>query len=176
MTIKRYQFLPSLLIPSIYSLILSHTPYNPHPYNKLITIRMSAYTPSQLTQYLTHVSLLPPQPQPQPPTPSPSLTYLKSLHTHQISTIPYENLVLHYSTNRKIDLNPQVLFEKFVSGGDDARTGAGAGGRGRGGYCMENSIFFNHVLRGLGFRAYLAGARIRLRGSDGVPRGGFTGW
>lgn len=54
-------------------------------------------------------------------------------------------------------------------------SGEGGGGNGRGGYCMENSIFFNHVLRGLGFRAYLAGARIRLR-EGGVPRGGFTGW
>ena len=46
---------------------------------------------------------------------------------------------------------------------------------GRGGYCMENCIFFNHVLRALGFQVYMAGARIRLR-VDGVPTGDYIGW
>jgi arylamine N-acetyltransferase len=47
--------------------------------------------------------------------------------------------------------------------------------RGRGGYCMENSIFFNHVLRALGFRVYTAGVRVRPR-VDGVPAGDYLGW
>lgn len=128
----------------------------------------TSFTPSQLTTYLTHISHPFPSPSlPQIPHPTaPSPAFLRTLHTHQICTVPYENLSLHYSPDRKISLDPQVLFEKFVGGGKN----------GRGGYCMENSIFFNHVLKGLGFRVYTAGARIRLRGRDGVPRGEFTGW
>ena len=34
---------------------------------------------------------------------------------------------------------------------------------------------FNHVLKGLGFEAYTAGVRIRLR-EGGVPAGDFVGW
>jgi len=40
---------------------------------------------------------------------------------------------------------------------------------------MEVSILFNHILRGLGFRAYTAGVRIRMR-QNGVPSGDFIGW
>lgn len=40
---------------------------------------------------------------------------------------------------------------------------------------MENSIFFNHVLRGLGFKVYTAGVKIRPR-IGGVPGGNYTGW
>lgn len=40
---------------------------------------------------------------------------------------------------------------------------------------MENSIFFNHVLKGLGFQVYTAGVRIRPR-IGGVPGGDYIGW
>jgi len=40
---------------------------------------------------------------------------------------------------------------------------------------MEVSIFYNHVLRALGFKAYLAGVRIRNR-IIGVPSGPYRGW
>lgn len=40
---------------------------------------------------------------------------------------------------------------------------------------MENNIFFNHVLRALGFAVYLVGIKIRPR-NGGVPGGNFTGW
>lgn len=40
---------------------------------------------------------------------------------------------------------------------------------------MENSIFYNHMLRGLGFNAYTAGVTIRKR--EGVtPVGNYIGW
>ncbi|TVY91737.1 Arylamine N-acetyltransferase, partial [Lachnellula willkommii] len=71
---------------------------------------------------------------------------------------------LHYSATHAVSLDPQVLFQKIV--GD---------GRGRGGYCMENSILFYHVLRALGFSVYMAGVRIRPR-VGGVPGGAYTGW
>lgn len=40
---------------------------------------------------------------------------------------------------------------------------------------MENGIFFNHVLRALGFRVYMAGVRVRLR-VEGIPAGDYLGW
>ncbi|KAI5361217.1 Putative arylamine N-acetyltransferase, papain-like cysteine peptidase superfamily [Septoria linicola] len=92
------------------------------------------------------------------------LHLLQQLHIHAISTVPYENLTLHYNKTHTITIKPQLSYAKIVTDG-----------RGRGGYCMENSIFYNHILRGLGFPAYLAAVRIRHR-VDGVPQGGYSGW
>ncbi|KAF2474950.1 arylamine N-acetyltransferase 4 [Lindgomyces ingoldianus] len=124
----------------------------------------SAYSPEQISTYLKHIKL--PQKyhaENQASYPH-NLAFLAALHVHTISTIPYENLSIHYSSNRKISLDPQHLFQKIVGGG-----------RGRGGYCMENSILFNHILRGLGFEVYTAGVRVRLR-ENGVPSGTYIGW
>lgn len=122
----------------------------------------SAYSTEQVAQYVSYIDL----PEKYHPASKPvlDLAYLTALHVHQIAKIPYENLSLHYSPTRTIQLNPQVLFGKIVSNA-----------RGRGGYCMEGSIFYNHILRALGFHAYLAGVRIRYR-VDGVPHGDFIGW
>lgn len=118
----------------------------------------SAYTPTQLSHYLSHIAL--PTTHLHPPSSSPTTTtttpldlpFLTALHTHQISTVPYENLSLHYSPpdDRTLRLDPEHLYRKLVTGG-----------RGRGGYCMEIAVFFNNVLRGFGFEAYTAGARVR---------------
>ncbi|KAK2624656.1 hypothetical protein QTJ16_005849 [Diplocarpon rosae] len=122
----------------------------------------SAYTSSQLDEYETHVSL--PTPFRRASKPSLDIAYLTALHVHQISTAPYENLLLHYSSSHTVSLDPQDLFKKIVTDK-----------RGRGGYCMENSILFNHILRGLGFQVYTAGVRIRAR-VGGVPAGDYIGW
>lgn len=121
----------------------------------------SAYSPSQVAQYLQTISL-PARFQPAA-SPALDLALLSALHKHQLAFAPYENLSLHYSRAHAVSLEPQALYEKFLAG------------RGRGGYCMENSIFFNHVLRALGFRTYTAGVRIRMR-KDGVPDGPYIGW
>lgn len=125
----------------------------------------SAYTPAQLAAYLSYIGL----PESYHPSANPSLNlaYLATLFTHQITAVPYENLLIHYSPQHAITLEPQALFAKIVT--PHPR-------RGRGGYCMENSIFFNHMLRAIGFDAYLAGVRIRPR-VDGVPQGdSYSGW
>lgn len=36
-------------------------------------------------------------------------------------------------------------------------------------------MFYNQMLRGLGFRAYTVGVRIRHR-VDGIPAGEYIGW
>lgn len=122
----------------------------------------SALSPTQISQFLHHINL---------PThlhqAGPSLYLLKTLHTHMLITCPYENLSLHYSsnaTNRRIDIDPQAVFHKIVT--------ANAG---RGGYCLELAILYNHVLRGLGFDTYTTGVRTRPR-VDGIPQGDFPGW
>lgn len=121
----------------------------------------SCFTSEQTAAFLELIQL----PEQYLPRNNPPLDYalLEALHMHMISTIPYENLSLHYSSTRKISIRAEDALSKFSAG------------RGRGGYCMENSIFFNHILKGLGFTAYTAGVRIRLR-EDGVPSGPFTGW
>jgi arylamine N-acetyltransferase len=122
----------------------------------------SAYTAEQLSAYESYVGL--PSGFHHGAKPPLTRAYLTALHVHQISGIPYENLLLHYSKDHAVSLDPQVLFKKIVT--DE---------RGRGGYCMENTILFNHVLRGLGFTVYMAGVRIRPR-VDGVPGGAYIGW
>jgi arylamine N-acetyltransferase len=122
----------------------------------------SAYSLAQIEQYEEYVSL--PTRFRKASKPALDSAYLTALHIHQISSIPYENLILHYSTHHTVSLDPETLFNKMVTDK-----------RGRGGYCMENSIFFNHVLRALGFRVYTAGVRVRPR-VEGVPAGDYLGW
>jgi arylamine N-acetyltransferase len=122
----------------------------------------SAYSPAQISEYEEHISLPPRfKTSSNPPL---DAAYLTALHIHQISSVPYENLTLHYSSTHTVSLDPQVLFRKIVTDK-----------RGRGGYCMEISILFNQVLRALGFTVYMAGVRIRPR-TGGVPAGDYIGW
>ncbi|KAK4693254.1 hypothetical protein P7C71_g4111, partial [Lecanoromycetidae sp. Uapishka_2] len=121
----------------------------------------SAYTEEQIDRYLSDISL--PARFQRKSNPTKNIDYLNALHTHQLSTIPYENLAIHYSKDHKVSLDPQKIYEKIMAG------------RGRGGYCMENTIFFNHVLRALGFQVYTAGARVRPR-VNGIPQGDYLGW
>lgn len=116
----------------------------------------SAYTSSQIITYLRHISF------PLPLSFDRNAETLTLLHRLQITTIPYENLSLHYNRQHNNDIDPQALYDKLVSP------------RGRGGYCFETATFWQNILRGLGFTAYHSQASIRLR--DGpVPRGGFVG-
>ncbi|KAK4463373.1 PaNAT1 arylamine N-acetyltransferase encoded by the PaNAT1 protein [Cladorrhinum samala] len=117
----------------------------------------SAYSPEQISQYLAHVGL----PQSFHPSSSPTLdiNYLTTLFVHQITTFPYENLSIHYSPDHAIVLDPQALFHKMVTSN-----------RGRGGYCMEVSILFHHVLRAVGFSPHMTGVRIRPR-INNIPQG-----
>lgn len=116
----------------------------------------SAYSNDQVNAWLQYIGIS--------DRPNDILTadFLHRLHVHQISTIPYENLSLHYSQTKQVSLDPHDLYNKIMV-------------RKRGGYCMENSLFYNHMLRGLGFSAYTAGVTIRRR--EGVtPVGAYIGW
>jgi arylamine N-acetyltransferase len=119
------------------------------------------FSPSQLEAYFNRIQL-PPKYRPASSFPI-NIEFLTALHIHHITTIPYENLSMHYSKDRIISLPPQDLFRKIVTKNC-----------GRGGYCMESSLLFLYILRDLGFSVYPTGVRIRLR-EDGVPVGKYTG-
>ncbi|KAK4901380.1 hypothetical protein LTR27_001938 [Elasticomyces elasticus] len=121
-----------------------------------------AYTTDQLEAFFSLIGL--PETLKLNNYPQRDLALLTALHVHTISTIPYENLSLHYSAHKGVSLDPTDLYQKIV-----------VNGRGRGGYCMENSLFYLHMLKALGFRVYPVGVRIRLR-NEGVPQGNFVGW
>ncbi|KAF2259221.1 cysteine proteinase [Lojkania enalia] len=123
---------------------------------------MSAYSPEQVSAFVEYIGL--PAKYHVENNPQHGLEFLTALHIHTISAVPYENLSLHYSPTHTISIDPHDAFQKVVGNR-----------RGRGGYCMEVGIFFNHILRGLGFKAYTVGVRIRLR-EAGAPAGNYIGW
>lgn len=122
----------------------------------------SAYSPEQIAAFLDYIGI--PERYRQADGQELDLAFLSNLHTYTISAIPYENLSIHYNEDHTNNLDPQELFRKIV-----------LDNRERGGYCMEVSILYNHVLRGLGFEVYTAGVKIRRR-ENGVPAGDFVGW
>ncbi|KAL9038805.1 MAG: hypothetical protein Q9180_002911, partial [Flavoplaca navasiana] len=138
---------PTLLFPIEYALISQFTAFTflyfadaracvrgwtPHCEAHL----RPTYPTAKLQQYLRTLSL---------PSTFPhhgfALDYneLRTLQQHHLSTYPFENLSLHYSTTHTVSLDTDALFEKFVEKGC-----------GRGGYCMENNGFFGTVLRSMG--------------------------
>jgi hypothetical protein len=131
--------------------------------HKNLTMAAAVYTQEQASQFLAHIDI--------PPkyrlenNPARDYAFLKALHVHMITAVPYENLLLHYSQERKVDMSPQTVFNKIV----------GKETRGRGGYCMENSVFFFHMLKALGFRVFPVGAKVKPR-VNGVPTGDYSGW
>ena len=117
------------------------------------------YSTDQIDQYLHHISLPPKYDVAVHPR---DVNLLAALQRHHLSSIPFENLSLHYSPTRQIPLDPQSVFTKFIT-------------HHRGGYCMEQNVFYAHMLRGLGFTVYCAGARVRKR-VNGIPVGDYMGW
>lgn len=109
------------------------------------------YTPAEIQQYFARIQL----PLEQRAidvssiaNTSAGLQFLALPQNHQLASIPFENLDLHYSTHHTITLDPKHLFDKIVA--KDA---------GRGGYCMENSALFGTVLRSLAFDVVSIGAK-----------------
>ena len=125
------------------------------------------FNEAQLSNYLTYIGIGPGHPlymQRYSGDAARDIHLLTQLHIHMISTIPYENLSLHYNPTHTIQIKPEGTFQKTVGNA-----------RGRGGYCMEDSLLYNQMLRALGFRAFTVGVKNRLR-IDGVPQGDYNGW
>lgn len=127
----------------------------------------SAYSRSQVAAWLQEIRLPLSYRQylEEPQTFPKTKESLKILFHAQITSFPYENLSVHYSSTHLVDISPKALYAKLM----------GTHRSGRGGYCMELGIFFHHMLRGLGFHVYLTGVRNRTR-TDGVPQGETQGW
>jgi arylamine N-acetyltransferase len=92
------------------------------------------------------------------------LDTLTKIQLWQLATVPFGNLVLHYSPHHTVSLDPETLFSKIVE-------------RRSGGYCMENNTFFATVLRALGYDLYTTGARVSNALDKGnKDPGGYSGW
>lgn len=72
---------------------------------------------------------------------------LEALCRHHTCNVPFENLILHYSANKKVTLDLAELYTWFVK-------------KRRGGRCMENNSFFATVLRSLGYQVRNCGGRV----------------
>ncbi|KUL88320.1 hypothetical protein ZTR_04920 [Talaromyces verruculosus] len=130
----------------------------------------SAFSTAQLSKYLKYLALPPEYDQwIHAPSSFPKTEEgLTTLFRAQITRFPYDNLSVHHSKNDVIDIRPQSIYTKFM-GTEELQPS------GRGGYCLEGSIFFYHVLLGLGFSTYTTGVRNRAR-INGVPQGEYRGW
>lgn len=130
----------------------------------------SAFSQPQLSKYLRYMAL-PPQYEKYTEDPK-SFPKTEEALTHlfrcQVTRFPYDNLTVHYSETHLVDIEPAHIYDKFMGPGDSEPSR-------RGGYCLECSIFFHHVLKGLGFSVYLTGVRNRRR-VNGVPQGEYFGW
>ena len=114
-------------------------------------------TQAQLSAFYKHISL------PEKfHNSSPSLDLLTAIQYHSLATIPFENLSLHYSPTPGVSIDPVEVFSKIV----DRNVG-------RGGYCMENNLLMNGVLRAAGFNVWATGARI-IEVKDGEVH--YNGW
>lgn len=83
------------------------------------------------------------------------LKFLAALLRYTLAAVPFENLLLHYSPYRAVTIDKDILFEKIV-----------ASNCGRGGYCMENNLFFAKILQSLGYEVISTGARVLLEGDS----------
>lgn len=127
---------------------------------------ISAFSQAQLQYYLEHISFPLPLSHPR------DAFFLRTLHRCQITSFPYENLSLHYNVTHNNSIVPQDLYAKFLPAFADSH----ARSRGRGGFCFETCVFFLHILRALGFKAYSTAAKIRIRDHfTRVPSGPFVG-
>jgi arylamine N-acetyltransferase len=90
---------------------------------------------------------------------------LTTLMRHQLSTVSFDSLALHYSLHHSVSLWPDALFEKLIVSGENGQGN-------RGGYCMENNSFFGTVLRSLRYDVLTCGERV-LTPRMGLPVAGF---
>lgn len=81
-------------------------------------------------------------------TRSTTLETLRALHHLHPQAIPFENLDV--VLRRPVKIDPGSLQRKLVAGG-------------RGGYCFEQNLLFNHALTALGFHVTFLTARVRYQ-------------
>lgn len=92
---------------------------------------LSFYSTEQLGAYLKCIGLNAP--------PEPTLEYLSLLALRHRCSFPWENTPMHYTPDRKMDVDPAALYERFV-------------GRKGGSYCFGHNTVFLGMLRAVGYR------------------------
>lgn len=90
--------------------------------------------------------------------PDPTLDGLRQILQHHVLAITFENIDVHLSTRREVNVDPDYIERKIV-------------GEGRGGYCFEQNTLLYHVLRCLGYDIHRLGARVLYQVPDGVDTG-----
>ncbi|PLB54893.1 arylamine N-acetyltransferase 1 [Aspergillus steynii IBT 23096] len=143
-----------------------YCPFSSHPGHKVLGQLIvfdsnigSALSAEQIDEYFNYVQV--PSIYLRDKGPELNLAFLSTIQSCHLSAIPYKNLALHYTGNPHVSLDVVHIYNKVVVNR-------------RGGYCMENNIFFHHVLRFFGFRVYLTGAR--LHRTSGSQPSGWSGW
>ncbi|PGH02073.1 hypothetical protein GX51_04886 [Blastomyces parvus] len=91
------------------------------------------------------------------------LKALTLLQQRQLATVPFSNIVLHYSQHNTISLDPDYLFHKLIE-------------RGLGGYCLENTGLLAIVIRSLGYQFYTTAGRVSKSYDSPSDAGQFHGW
>lgn len=121
---------------------------------------MSDYelSPSQIQAFYDRIQL----PQHYREIRHPNLKLLTALQQYSLAHIPFENFSIHYSKAHEVDISAEKVFQKIV-----------VRNNGRGGYCMENNLLMNCILRALGYNIYATGARIVVD-KEGIPT--YQGW
>ncbi|KAF8630321.1 hypothetical protein AX15_002994 [Amanita polypyramis BW_CC] len=111
----------------------------------------SYYSPEQVAQYLTRVGYTPVEHTDEQllannnfPTTLENIERLIRLH---VLTFPFENTAMHYDPSYMVDMDPQILFHRFII-------------EEKGSYCLGHNSLFLGILRGLGYRAYHVAARV----------------
>jgi arylamine N-acetyltransferase len=118
----------------------------------------NAYSNQQVDRYLEHINV----PQRFRRGAKLDVELLTAIQQHHLCRIPFDDIQIHYSTDRSILLEPEAIFNKFVE-------------KGHGGYCMEHNALIYYMLLALGFEVYTTGARPQKR-VDGLPSGNYYGW
>ncbi|KAK7973310.1 hypothetical protein PG988_007444 [Apiospora saccharicola] len=75
------------------------------------------------------------------------LPFLQALTRYHACTVTFDNLVLHYSAQKKVTLDQAELFNRIVR-------------QRRGGRCMEQNSFLATALRSIGFEVRNCGGRV----------------
>lgn len=79
------------------------------------------------------------------PFEKPDLATLNIIHKQHVMTVPFENLSIH--CGEKITMDLEIIYNKIVKNF-------------RGGWCCENNLLFDWVLRQLGYNTTKLGARV----------------
>ncbi|KDQ08050.1 hypothetical protein BOTBODRAFT_180196 [Botryobasidium botryosum FD-172 SS1] len=108
-----------------------------------IKVMPSHFTATELAQYLQKLGL-------ESTALEPTLDTLTKVLRKHLVIFPFENLGMHYSESHIVDVSLPSLFQRMVV---EEKGGS---------WCSGHNGFIMEMLRAIGFRAYVCGARLSL--------------